>query len=135
MKKINFIFSTIFIFSFFLQNISAQTADEVYFKWVDHYRHLLKEDKKAARTIYDAQSLEAEDYFTKEIEKAETEEEKKLWEEAYSRTTKVIEEVYDEELENLQKAFGKAIERLEEQRKEQRELRRRNVPRRGTTRG
>lgn len=131
----NIILGTLFLFALFLQNASAQTADEVYFKWVDHYRHLLKEDKKAARTIYDAQLLEAEDYFTKEIEKAEAEEEKKLWEEAYARTTKVIEEVYDEEIENLQKAFDKAIERLEEQRREQRNLRRRDVPRRGTTRG
>ena len=59
MKKITF--SLLVLSVFFLQSVAAQTADEVYFEWVDHYRHLLKEDKKAARTIYEAQLLEAED--------------------------------------------------------------------------
>ena len=132
MKKIAF--GILFLFAFLLQTNVAQTADEIYFQWVDHYRHLLKQDKKAAQVIYEAQLLEAEDYFTEEIENAESGEEKKMWEEAYAKTTDVIEEVYDEELENLQAAFDKAMERLEEQRRE-RKNRRGETPRRGTTRG
>ncbi|MEO1258624.1 MAG: hypothetical protein AAFZ15_07495 [Bacteroidota bacterium] len=132
MKKI--VFVALCLLAISLQNNVAQTADEIYFQWVDHYRHLLKQDKKAARTIYEAQLLEAEDYFTEEIEKAVSEEEKKLWQEAYGKTTDIIEEVYDEELKNLQAAFDKAIERLEEKRNE-RKKGVKEVPRRGTTRG
>ena len=114
MKKIIISILTVVFGFFFFQNINAQTIDEQYFELVDHCRALLKEDKKAARAIYETQLIEADDYFANKIEDAEEGADKKRWEEAYEQTRDVITEVYDTEVENLQKAFRKSIEKLEE---------------------
>ncbi len=112
MNKIAFLSFLIFSSFFLVQKINAQTADEKYFAKVDHYRYLLKEDKKAVKEIYETQLIEADDYFSHEIAKAEKEEEKERWEKAYEETRSVIYKVYKEELANLQDGFDKAMERL-----------------------
>ena len=114
MKKIKLIFTTFILGVLFFQNINAQTANDRYFELVKHYRHLLKEDKKAARAIYETQLLEAKDFYEYEIKEAVNAIEQAKWEGAYERTKEITEEVYNEEVENLENGFEKAVGRLDE---------------------
>ena len=130
MKKIKLIFAIFLMGILFCENINAQTANDRYFELVKHYRHLLKEDKKAAHTIYETQLLEAKDFYEYEIDEAVNEEEKEKWATAHGKTKEIIEELYSEELENLENGFEKAVERLDEKFKENRA--RKNSNRRST---
>ena len=114
MKNITTYITILFASIFFSQSINAQTADEKYFAQVDHYRYLLKEDKKAVKTIYETQLIEADDYYGYEIENATDGGEKERWEEAYEKSRTIIYKVYKEELTSLQNAFDKAMLQLEQ---------------------
>ena len=114
MKKIIFSMAIIAAGLFMCQQTTAQTANQLYFEWVDYYRYLLGEDKKAARTIYEAQLTEAREWYEHGLAGATDFDEKEQWKAAYFKTKKIITEVYEEELQNLQNAFEKAVEQLGE---------------------
>lgn len=131
MKNIKLIFASFFLAFLFSYNISAQTADEKFFAQVDHFRYLLKEDKKAVKAIYETQLIEADDYYGYEIGQATDESEKKRWEEAYEKTRTIIYKIYQEELTNLQNAFDKALQQLEHKYKESKSTSSRSKTKRG----
>ncbi len=131
MKNLSIYLIILFSGILFTQNLNAQTADEKYFSQVDHFRHLLKEDKKAVKAIYETQLIEADDYYGYEIDQATDEEEKERWEEAYEKTRTIIYRVYKEELTNLQNAFDKAMQQLENKYKESKKSSSRNRIKRG----
>lgn len=131
MKNIKLIFASFFLATLFSYNINAQTADEKFFAQVDHFRYLLKEDKKAVKAIYETQLIEADDYYGYEIGRAADELEKKRWEEAYEKTRTIIYKIYQEELTNLQNAFDKALQQLEHNYKESKSASGRSKTKRG----
>lgn len=112
MKNKSVFFVLFFLSLFFIQPLTAQTANEDYFTWVKHYRLLLKEDKKAARVIYEMQLQEAAEFYEYEIGQAASESDKAEWKAAHRKTKFIIAEIYEEEVENLENAFEKGMQQL-----------------------